>query len=93
MAEIKLVAWDRLDTAMQGVLLRSDSLARKAVQSMIAVTPGAGGGGGGAAVVGESPIRITDEGDGTGTLEVVAAGAYITDNGDGTFDVVIGGAA
>lgn len=90
MAEIKLVAWDRLDTAMQGVLLRSDSLSRKAVQSMIAVS---GGGGGGVSVVGESPIRITDEGDGTGTLEVVAAGAYIADNGDGTFDVVIGGAA
>ena len=91
MTAIKLVAWDRLDTAMQGVLLRSDSLSRKAVQSMIAVS--GGGGGGGASVVGESPIRITDEGDGTGTLEVVAAGAYITDNGDGTFDVVIGGTA
>ena len=90
MTAIKLVAWDRLDTAMQGVLLRSDSLSRKAVQSMIAVS---GGGGGGTSVVGESPIRITDEGDGTGTLEVVAAGAYIADNGDGTFDVVIGGTA
>ena len=90
MADVRVIAADKLDGYMQGVLLRADSLSRKVVQSMIAVS---GGGGGGASVVGESPIRITDEGDGTGTLEIVAAGASIVDNGDGTFDVVIGGAA
>lgn len=91
MADVRVIAADKLDGYMQGVLLRADSLSRKVVQSMIAVSGGSSGGG--ASVVGESPIRITDEGDGTGTLEVVAVGAYIADNGDGTFDVVIGGAA
>ena len=43
------------------------------------------------AVVGESPIIITDLGDGTGTIETVGTGAAIQDNGDGTITVTIGG--
>ena len=87
---VTVVAWDRLDAAMEENLLIPEGRARKAITSMIATTPGMGGGGG-ASVVGESPIIITDQGDGTGTIETVGTGAAIQDNGDGTITVTIGG--
>ena len=87
---VTVVAWDRLDAAMEENLLIPEGRARKAITSMIATTPGMGGGGG-TSVVGKSPIIITDQGDGTGTIETVGTGAAIQDNGDGTITVTIGG--
>ena len=45
MADVRVIAADKLDGYMQGVLLRADSLSRKVVQSMIAVSGGSSGGG------------------------------------------------
>ena len=85
--DITVIATERLDAHMQGVLLRPDSMARKVVQSMIAVS-GGGTGDGGSVVVGESPIRVTDNGDGTAWLEVLTAGATLTPSADGTYVVL-----
>lgn len=73
MFDVKVIAADKLDAYMQGVLLLPDSLARKVVLSMLAMSGGGGeGGDGGTSVV------ITDQGDGTGTIEVVGT-ASLTD--------------
>lgn len=44
-----------------------------------------GSGGGGTAVIGASPVKITDLGDGTALLEIVGAGATLTPSEDGTY--------
>lgn len=89
---ILVIAAERLDAHMQGVLLRPDSLARKVIAAMIATTPG-GGGGGGTVVSGTSPITITDLGDGIGELTVVGVGATVEEQPDGTIILTLGGAA
>lgn len=90
--DVRVISTERLDAHMQGVLLRTESLARKVVQSMIAVS-GGGPGGGGSVVVGSSPLEVRDLGDGIGSLTIVGSGATITPNGDGSFRLTITGGA
>ena len=92
MAEItdRLVTWPRMDAAMEEALLVATGRARKVIQSMIAVS-GGGTGGGGASVVGDLPIKVEIDPDGTEYLVVDPTRAAVEELADGSYVITSAG--
>lgn len=94
--DIRLVTWERVDAAVAEALLITTGAARRAVQGIIATTPGLSTGGTGGTgsptttYIGDPPVSLVDNGDGTTTLTTLTEGASVVENADGTITLTLG---
>lgn len=86
---VEVVTDARADETIAREIARDGSDTRRALDGW-ALTSGVptGGGGGGTTVVGASPLRITDLGDGTATLESLDPSVRLVPDGEGGLDIV-----
>ena len=86
---VEVVTDARADVTIAREIARDGSDTRRALDGW-ALTSGVptGGGGGGTTVVGASPLRITDLGDGTATLESLDPSVRLVPDGEGGLDIV-----
>ena len=86
---VEVVTDARADETIAREIARDGSDTRRALDGW-ALTSGVptGGGGGGTTVVGASPLRITDLGDGTATIESLDPSVRLVPDGEGGLDIV-----
>lgn len=87
---VEVVTDARADETIAREIARDGSDTRRALDgwALEGGGLGGGGGGGGTTVVGASPLRITDLGDGTATLESLDPSVRLVPDGEGGLDIV-----